>query len=169
MICWLIIFIVGWVHTSTWSASASSNTATTTVQNSFSNAHSIYTYEVKSGPVSSGLYYLYYLFKSNPVYTSVVRKENSDGTQAWMTALLLKPNQKGLSVDALEQNVYFASLTTPSLNVVRLHASNGSIVSTQVQYDFIYSSYYTNKNLLKHKMNLYIKKQPYLKFRIFWD
>ena len=98
----------------------------------------MYTYGVKSGPVSSGLYYLYYLFKSDPIYTSVVRKENSDGTQAWMTALLFEPNQKGLSVDALEQNLYFASLQTSSLNVVRLLASDGSIVSTQVQYDFIY-------------------------------
>ena len=125
---------------------------------SFSPANAKYIYGVKSGPISSGLYYLYYLYKGPSTYTSVVRKENSDGTQAWMTALLFEPNRKGLSVDALEQNLYFASLTTPSLNVVRLLASDGTIVSTQVQYDLIYSSYYANKNLLKHKMNLYIIK-----------
>ena len=89
----------------------------------------------------------YYLYKSNPIYTSVVRKENSDGTQAWMTAVLFKPTEKGFSIDTLEQNVYFASLSTPSLNVVRLLASDGSIVSTQVQYGFLYPlNDYTIKN-----------------------
>ena len=133
IIVWALTLIPIYVDAATWLASASSNTASIVTQGTFSTANSKYTYGVKIGPVSSSLYYFYYLYKSNPIYTSVVRKEYQNGTQAWMTAVLFKPIEKSLSVDALEQNVYFASLTTPSVNVVRLLATDGSIVSTQVQ------------------------------------
>lgn len=132
-ISWVFTLIPSYVEAATWSASASSNTASTVIQSTFAIANSKYTYGVKIGPVSSSLYYFYYLYKSNPIYTSVVRKENPDGTQAWMTAVLFKPIEKSLSVDALEQNVYFASLATPSVSIVKLLTTDGSIVSTQVQ------------------------------------
>ena len=133
MIVWTLTLIPSYVDAATWLASASSNTASTVIQESLSIANSKYTYGVKIGPVSSSFYYFYYLYKSNPIYTSVIRKVYQNGTQAWMTAVLFKPIEKSLSVDALEQNVYFASLATPSVNVVRLLATDGSIVSTQVQ------------------------------------
>ena len=94
----------------------------------------------------------------------MIRKENSGGSQAWMTALLFKPTQKGLSVDALEQNVYIASLTTPSLNVVKLLASDGSIVSTQVQYGFYFPFNVTTQTRIFTCIKL-----PLLKFLILLD
>ena len=77
-----------------------------------------------------------YIIKYSPsVYTPnnwAIRKTNPDDSLAWMAALSLKPIEKSLSVDILEQIVYVASYTIP-LDVVRLGAGTGTIVDAQRQ------------------------------------
>ena len=63
-----------------------------------------------------------------PSYSTAVRKVDASGSQIWMASLSIRPTVKSLSVDASEQNVYYASLTT-SLIVLKLATSDGSIIS----------------------------------------
>ena len=57
---------------------------------------------------------------------------NPDNTKKWMSAItIVNPlARKSLSVDELEQYVYFATSTNP-LNVWRLFANNGGISDAQ--------------------------------------
>ena len=69
------------------------------------------------------------------IYTplkAVIRKVNSDETQAWMFVLNFNPIIKSLAVDPLEQNVYIASYTS-TMNTARMNAANGNIIDGQTQ------------------------------------
>ena len=65
---------------------------------------------------------------STPSENVAVRKVDASGSQTWMASFAFFPIVKSLSVDAAEQSVYLASLTSP-LVVLRLLTSDGSIAS----------------------------------------
>ena len=60
----------------------------------------------------------------------VVARVNKDGTMAWTSSITTDIAMKSLSVDDLEQNVYYVKWVTPTI-VIRLRTSNGSFVSAQ--------------------------------------
>ena len=98
---------------------------TTTEQSNFTG-YNTYTFGIAGGPVSNSLYYLYFLLSSSE--NAAVRKVDASGSQRWMASFAFKPIVKSLSVDATEQSVYLASLTS-TLVVLRLSTNDGSVVS----------------------------------------
>ena len=60
----------------------------------------------------------------------VVRKEDTSGSQLWMASFAFRPVIKSLSIDALEQTVYFAQRIAPVV-VMRLSSSTGAVVSQE--------------------------------------
>ena len=124
------LFMLAWsicsVLAASWPSSVPSSAATTTEQCSFTGYSTTYTYGVVVGPVSSSLYYLYFISTPN---STVVRKVDASGSQTWMASFAaLYPAAKGMSVDAAEQSMYLASHTNPVV-VIKMAASTGSIVS----------------------------------------
>ena len=123
------LFMLAWsicsVQTATCPSSVPSSSATTTEQCNFSGYTTTQTYGIAVGPVSSSLYYLYFI--STPA-SAVVRKVDATGSQAWMASFIFDLISKSLSVDATEQNVYLASYPDP-LVVLKLATSSGSILA----------------------------------------
>ena len=103
------------------------HSATTTEQYSFTVNNLTQTLGVVGGQVSNSLYYMYYIYSSLSGITGV-RKVDASDSQTWMASFVFPPIGKSLSVDATEQSVYLASLTSP-LVVLKLAANDGAIVS----------------------------------------
>ena len=114
------------VRTTTCPNSVSPSVATTARQCSFTGFSSSRTYRIVEGPVSSSLYYSYLLNEDNKV---IVRKEDASGSQSWMSSFLFMTIMKSLAVDIAEQNVYLVAHLTNILIMLRLSASDGSIIS----------------------------------------
>ena len=125
VVLWVLVASICFVQTATCPSSVSSSAATNSEQYSFSGYTDSINYGIAGGPISNSLYYMYYLFSP---YSVAVRKMDALGSQIWMASLAFLAIRKSLSVDAAEQSVYLAELTSP-LVVVKLTASNGSIVS----------------------------------------
>ena len=89
---------------------------------SFTSYSSSYVYGVVSGKVSNCLYYLLRAYNSD---TAIIRKVNTDLTQAWMTSYLFTSYANSISVDLTEANVYIGIAS----NVMRLNTSTGALVS----------------------------------------
>ena len=109
------------------SASSSNSNAITTELGTFSSYAKANTYGVKSGSVSNSMYFLYILLFN---YHSAVRKENQDGSSAWMAAFSSRPLMKSLSVTPNEQHVLFGWDVYP-LDILRLSTNDGAIVDSQ--------------------------------------
>ena len=127
----IILSILCLINTSHWSTCPSSNSTLYTItsdQCSFSGYSITEAFNVVLGPVSASLYFLYSIY--TPGNKWAIRKTNSDGSLAWMSAVSFQPILKSLSVDTLEQNVYVAGYANP-LDVVRFGAGAGSIVDAQ--------------------------------------
>ena len=77
-----------------------------------------------AGPVSHSMYYLY----SNLHYNTTLRKLNQDNSIAWMISLNTTAQQKSLSIDSGENNIYFI---WGSLVVWRFSTSTGAIVDAK--------------------------------------
>ena len=97
-----------------------------TLYNSSGSPTFVSTRFVAPGPASNALYYSYYY---NPG-EAIVRKVNSDDSDAWMTWLLFDPIQNSLAVDSTETLVYVGSNNNP-LEVISLQASNGAVSTVQ--------------------------------------
>ena len=115
------------VESGTWPSSVTNLNSIYDVKDGFSTYLSVDGFSVKAWTVSNALYYLYFIFDG---VDTVVRKQNSDSTIAWTSALPYTPFQKSLWVDGLEQNVYY-SVFKKSLSVIRLDASAGGLISAR--------------------------------------
>ena len=125
MVClWVLAASISSVQTATCPSSVPLSAATTTEQCSFTGYTSTKIYGIAVGPASNSLYYLYALSSSS----AAVRKVDASGSQTWVASFAFFPILKGLSVDAAEQGLYFASATNP-LVVLKLLTSSGSIIS----------------------------------------
>ena len=63
----------------------------------------------------------------------VIRKINTDGSLAWMTALgSFNPIMKSITTDGVEENVYIGAMKNP-LDVLSMSATTGAIVDAQRQ------------------------------------
>ena len=113
------------VLTATCPSSVPSLAATTTDECNFTGFATTYTFGHTIGPVSNSIYS--FLLLSSPD-KATVRKEDASGSQTWLASFTFRQVRKSLSIDVAEQSVYFSSLTS-ILVVLRLAASNGSIVS----------------------------------------
>ena len=61
---------------------------------------------------------------------TIIKKENSDGSLAWLSSFTVTATIKGLELDSSETNLYFCRYTT-TFQVFRLSASTGALVSVQ--------------------------------------
>ena len=116
------------VQTATCPSSMSSSAVKITEQYSFTGYTYSYSYGVIGGPVSNNLYYMYFvIFPDN----TIIRKVNASDSQSWQTSIPLKTSAKSLSVDDAEKSLYFSSTDNP-VTVIRLSASDGSVISQHV-------------------------------------
>ena len=112
------------VQSSKCPSSVPASAAMTIEKYSFSS-YSTSPFGTIQGPVSDNLYFLY---KLSSYGTSAVRKVDASGFQFWVASFEFESSAKSLSVDAVEQSVYFSSFTSP-LVVLRLSTTNGSVLS----------------------------------------
>ena len=122
---WVLSASISLVYTAKCSSSVPSSVTTTSDQCSFSAGSAFFTFGVVGGPLSNSLYYSYRIYIND---YAVIRKVNASGSQIWMVTYGFFPSSKSLSVDAAEQCVYIWR-STPTMTVIRLSASNGSISS----------------------------------------
>ena len=99
----MTILIPFWVSDIWPSSLSNSLPGYETQEINFSGSTDVEIQFIVPGLISNSLYYLYFI---SPQDNTVVRKENSDETVAWMTAVSFKPIRCSLSVDSLEQKVY---------------------------------------------------------------
>ena len=125
----VISFTVDWSSWSSCPSSVSSSNAIYTESDSFSGFSSCIGETIKIGPSSGSIYYAYPITSPD---TAVVRRVSTDGTQTWMAAYQLTLASRSLWLDDSEQNVYIASYIASEVDVIRMYASTGAVVSVQV-------------------------------------
>ena len=124
-------YIISLCQWSTCSSSISNSNTITSEQGNFIGYVVTTTYSVVAGPVSNSLYYLY--FYRLPSFGLAIRKVNTDGSLAWMAAIIpFDSLYKSLTIDASEKYVY-AAYYSSILDVVRFNSSTGAIVDAQHQ------------------------------------
>ena len=107
------------------------STSASTQLDTFTGYSSVQTYSVEAGPVSSALYFMYYL--SSAAATAFV-KLNSDGTKAWSKSASFRTFIRSLTVDNTENSVYFIKNSGNIILIVgRLKASDGTLIDAQSQ------------------------------------
>ena len=130
------VFIIGlWVFSSSYylaqaaicPSSVPSSSATIKEQYNFTGYSNVQTYGLVAGPVSSSLYYMYYL--STTPNKVAVRKVDASSSQSWIASFNFWPILKCLSVDLAEQSLYLANNDSTILTVLRLSTLDGSVVS----------------------------------------
>ena len=92
---------------------------------SFSGYTFAYTYGITVGTVSKSIYYMHWVLVSS-TNGAVIRKVNSDYSEAWIASFPFYPAMKSLMVDINEQHLYFSSWTNPQ-NLLQLSATTGAV------------------------------------------
>ena len=99
----MAILIPFWVSDIWPSSLSNSLPGYETQETNFTGSNDVEIEFISPGLISNSLYCLFFI---SPQDKTVVRKENSDETLAWMTAVSFEPIHSSLSVDSLEQKVY---------------------------------------------------------------
>lgn len=125
----VLSFSICSVLTATCPASVPSSAAITSEEFSYSGYTTSNQYGIVAGSVSNSLYYMHILY--NPTFNAAVRKMDVYNSLTWMASFAFEPQSSSLSIDAAEQSVYLASVTSTTV-VLQLSASTGSIVSQYI-------------------------------------
>ena len=127
----LLLFSIDFAYGSIWTANRLETYAITNQEDSVTGSATLTMKNVVPGPISNSLYYLTYLYISAS-FKTVIRKMDENDNMSWTAAFPLSPIGNSLTVDSIEQYLYFATETT-NINVARLQASNGAVVSGKSQ------------------------------------
>ena len=109
-------------------SNVTSSTSASTQLDTFSGSSSASTYNVEVGPVSSALYFMYYL-----PYSTAFVKLNSDGTKVWSKSVNFLTLVRSFAVDNTENSVYFIKKSNVPMIVGRLKTSDGTLIDAQSQ------------------------------------
>ena len=120
-----------WFRWATQFTCSSSVTSSNNI-NSFEESFTGYTINriagVVAGKVTNSLYYANSIATASSIFSVVVRKISSDGTQAWIERIGDTLNIESICVDTNELNFYF-SIDLGYFVVVRLLTLTGALVN----------------------------------------
>ena len=142
MIFLLLMIMINSSWSSKWTISNSTSYTSTQVQFNFTGYSFTQVFRVVSGPIENSLYYLYLI--NSPGNYLGIRKYSSSETYVWDAVISQRPVNKFLEVDPIEQNVYAATYSVPTI-IFKLIANTGVLDTMQQHY----------KKLI-FKMNLYM-------------
>ena len=127
----LLIVMINSSWSSKWTISNSTSYTTTQVQFKFTGYTFTQVFRVVSGPIENSLYYLYLI--NSPGNYLGIRKYSSSETYVWDAVISQRPVNKFLEVDPIEQSVYAATYSVPTI-IFKLIAKTGVLETMQQHY-----------------------------------